>query len=302
MRLSILDNGHRLRAKLFLSTTARMSGAPAADVPKMLLYRPEFFGRAMLDLSAELMRGPSFWTAGEREYFAMTTARAHSCPFCVVSHTELVRIASAGEIDAADPDSTRPEVTAAVALLEKLATAPDRVGRDDLERVRAAGAPDPAIVDALHVNLIWNVVNRLANVFGFELREGQLEAGTKALHRFGYRFPGFLVSGGKTRRETGGERHARLVANLRHAVLESPGHTDPATRAAAAAAGAGDPPPEPWPAYVDLVRDRSFLASAEDIERLRAAGQSEDAIFEITVAAAVGAGLRSLDAGLSAMA
>src|SRR2546421_324099 len=299
MRLSILDNGHRLRARLFLSTTARMSGVDASDVPKMLLYRPEFLGRALLELSAQLMRGPSFWTAGEREFIAMLTARWHECPFCVESHTEMVRIASTGEIDPNVPDSARPEVTAIVAFLEKATRTPDLVSARDVNEVRNAGLPDEAIFDALHVNLIWNVVNRLANAFGFQLREGQLENGTRALHRFGYRFPGFLTRGGHRPRLVGiTGRHARLVADLRQSVLDSPAATDPATRESAAN---GESRTEPWNAYAALVRDASYRVSDADVDRLKTAGHSEDEIFEITVAAAVGAALRGLEAGLRAV-
>ena len=48
-------------------------------------------------------------------------------------------------------------------------------------------------------------------------------------------------------------------------------------------------------------RDRSYAVTDADVERLRAAGHSEDEIFEVTVAAAVGAALGSLDAGLRAL-
>jgi uncharacterized peroxidase-related enzyme len=299
MRLSVLDKGHRLRARLFLALTARMSGVESTDVPKMLLYRPEFLGRALLELSAQLMRGPSFWTAGEREYIAMLTARWHQCPFCVESHTEMVRIASTGEIDPGDPGSARPELTAIVGFLEKVTRAPDLVSAQDLDEVRGAGVPDAAILDALHVNLIWNVVNRLANAFGFKLREGQLEAGTRALHRFGYRFPGFLTSGGFRPQLAGiTDRHGRLVADLRQSVLDSPAKADPATRKAATS---GDLLPEPWKSYAATVREASYQVTDADVDRLEAAGHSEDEIFEITVAAAVGAALRSLDAGMRAL-
>lgn len=296
MRLSILDNGHRLRARLFFAMTMLLSRVPMSDVPKTLLYRPEFFGRALLELSAAAMRGPSFWTAGEREYIAMVTAGWHQSPFCVESHTEMVRIASTGEIDAANPDSARPQLRAVLGLLETVTRTPDQVTASDVDSVRQVGVPDDAIVAALHVNLIWNVVNRLANAFDFHLRDGQLEKGTRALHQFGYRFPGFLTSGGDRRTRGGGPSES--ITDLRQSVLDAPTVTEPATRTAAATGGSL---PEPWASYAATVREASHRVTDRDIDRLTAAGHSEDEIFEITVAAAVGAALRSLDAGLGVL-
>jgi hypothetical protein len=155
-----------------------------------------------------------------------------------------------------------------------------------------AALPEDALREALRVGLVWNIVNRLANAFGFTLREGQLHSGTRALHRFGYRFPAFLLADGPA------NDHGDVVANLRHAVLDAPATTDPALRAAAAA---GDPLPEPWQAYATTVRDASYRVSDTDLNRLTAAGCSEDQIFEVTVAAAVGAALRSFDAGRNAL-
>ncbi|HEX8870446.1 MAG TPA: hypothetical protein VF821_32575 [Lentzea sp.] len=254
MRLTVLDHGHRLPARLFFGFTELVSRVPMSDVPKTLLYRPDFFGAVFLDLSARAMRGPSFWTAGEREYMAQKTAERLHCPYCAVTHTELVQIAG-------DPSPLRPELVAALAFLENF-TPPD------LDRAAA--------VDALDVSLVWQVVNRLANAFGFQLLPGQLESGTRSLHRFGYRFPGFLTG--------------KATGTLRHAVLEAPARTSPQLRQAAATGDA-------WGSYAATVRDLSYRITDADIARLKQ-DHTEDEIFEVTVAAAVGAALDHYDTGL----
>lgn len=84
------------------------------------------------------------------------------------------------------------------------------------------------------------------------------------------------------------------------------GHTDPALRAAVAASAGGTPPPGPRaeiPAellpFLEKVRDHAYKVTDEDIAALRAAGWSEDAIFELTLAGALGASLARLDAALA---
>ena len=67
MRLSVVDNG------------PAPPGAPG--VIKTLLYRPELFGQPFSDMLDVVMRGPSEWSAGERELFAAFTSLLRQCPF-----------------------------------------------------------------------------------------------------------------------------------------------------------------------------------------------------------------------------
>jgi len=81
------------------------------------------------------------------------------------------------------------------------------------------------------------------------------------------------------------------------AILRTPGALDPATREAIAA---GEPPDELAP-YLDKVTRHAYKVTDDDVARLRAAGYDEDAIFEATLAAALGAARLRLRKGLAAL-
>lgn len=90
----------------------------------------------------------------------------------------------------------------------------------------------------------------------------------------------------------------KRVAALRAAVFESPGRVEPATRRAV---GQRRDVPELLRAYVDKVHRHAYEVTDEDVDALEHAGYSQDQLFEITVSAAVGAGLSRLERGLSAL-
>ena len=53
--------------------------------------------------------------------------------------------------------------------------------------------------------------------------------------------------------------------------------------------------------YVDTVHDHAYRVSDRVVTDLRAAGATEDEVFEVTVAAAFGAARDRLEAGLAAL-
>jgi alkylhydroperoxidase family enzyme len=60
-------------------------------------------------------------------------------------------------------------------------------------------------------------------------------------------------------------------------------------------AAALPPAPAAMATYLEQVRTRAYTITDRDVEALKATGLSEDEIFEQTVAAAIGEGLRRLD-------
>jgi hypothetical protein len=102
------------------------------------------------------------------------------------------------------------------------------------------------------------------------------------------------------RSEEAHRRHAEEVAALLRAVLESPAETDRATRAAAYQSD-GLPLPLPLRQYVAKIRGESYRITDEDVQTLLRAGYSQDSVFESTVATALGAAMRRLQAGLGVL-
>jgi hypothetical protein len=93
-------------------------------------------------------------------------------------------------------------------------------------------------------------------------------------------------------------RYDDLREKLTTAVLETPGATPAALRRAAMQRGSL---PGPLAAYVDKVARHAYTLTDGDLAALQRAGHSDDALFEITVAAALGAALYRLDKGMAAL-
>jgi alkylhydroperoxidase family enzyme len=94
------------------------------------------------------------------------------------------------------------------------------------------------------------------------------------------------------------------MERVAEAILETPGDADTTLRAQVEAYAAGrDAPelPDDLRPYVDKVAKNAYKVVDADLDRLREAGYSEDAIFELTLAVALGAARARLDAGLKAM-
>lgn len=93
-------------------------------------------------------------------------------------------------------------------------------------------------------------------------------------------------------------RYSDLIERLVHVLVRTAGETDSTVREAALR---GVAVPDSIQPYLDKVRSHAYRITDADVRTLREAGWSEDAIFELTLSAALGSALLRLDRGMAAL-
>jgi alkylhydroperoxidase family enzyme len=101
------------------------------------------------------------------------------------------------------------------------------------------------------------------------------------------------------------EDRVELLRAVEPAVLGGAGSLERSLRQAAFDVGRGAEPPEPLSeplgSFAEKVNLHAFRVADADVDALRRAGYSDDAILEATLAVAAGAGLSRLENGLAAL-
>ncbi|MGH7435655.1 MAG: carboxymuconolactone decarboxylase family protein [Polyangiaceae bacterium] len=193
MRLAILDSGHSWGKKILFALIRVASRHPVLDVIRLVGYRPDFYGIPMQAVTQEAMRGPSAWSVGDRELMAAVIARANECEWCVRAHSAVAAGAYGDRAKVADTVSDveaapiEEPLRATLRMLVKL-TREQSVHADDMRAVLSAGVSRKQIEDALAVAFAFNVVNRLADAFGFAQPTPEaMESGARYILARGYR-------------------------------------------------------------------------------------------------------------------
>jgi uncharacterized peroxidase-related enzyme len=193
MRLEVLNRGYGPGTTLLFGLIRLFSGHPVPDAAKLLFYRPDFYGSRAKAFTQEAMRGPSEWSAGDRELMAAYVSQANESAFCIAAHSATARQAyqDGPKVAAvlADLDSAPvgEGLRATLRMLGKL-TRDGKVSAKDMRHVLSAGVSPQQVEDALAVCAAFNTTNRLADAFGFEvLTPEDFEAGAKYLLKRGYR-------------------------------------------------------------------------------------------------------------------
>ena len=193
MRLVSYARGNRLRHRVLFGLTKLLS-VEVDDVAKVVMKRPRFFGKAFLRLAQAVLRGPSAWTVGERELFGAVVSRANDCPFCVGIHAGIAAEEIGWDPFAWEDGRAGPRATATCRFVDKLTRDPASLSEQDVATARAAGVSDSALLEAIYVASMFNLINRVANALEFTQASALSQrAGVTMLRRIGYRLPGTFL-------------------------------------------------------------------------------------------------------------
>ncbi len=193
MRLTILDSGHGFGMKMLFAFIRAASRRPIPEAVKLVMYRRDFYGTPMGQLTHEAMRGPSAWSVGDRELMAAYVSMMNESEYCVRTHSAVAARAYQNEakvtavLSDLETAAIEEPLRATLMMLGKL-TRQNKIDADDLRALLKSGVSGRQIEDALAICFAFNVMGRLANAFGFFIGEPKdFESGARYLLARGYR-------------------------------------------------------------------------------------------------------------------
>lgn len=148
--------------------------------------------RPLLDYHEVVMRGPSPFTAGERELIAAYVSGRNACGYCHGVHTVTAEAcgiaagaapAAVADLDTAPVDERMRPV---LRFAGKLTAAPSSVTKADADEVLAAGWDERALHHAIMVCALFNFMNRMVEGHGIRGDADYFATSGRRIEEVGY--------------------------------------------------------------------------------------------------------------------
>ena len=169
-----------------------LKSPPALGMPEVMKRNPDIAEPFYL-LNEAIMRGPSTFTAGQRELIAAYVSALNGCKYCCASHTSVAEAFGISEglvgelVDDFEAADVEDGVRAALVYAGKLTTDPEDLGDDDVAAFMAAGHDEKALYDVVMVTAMFHMANNIIHGFGIpDQSPERLAQATKRIHEMGY--------------------------------------------------------------------------------------------------------------------
>lgn len=145
-----------------------------------------------------VMRSPSALSRGECELIAAYVSGLNQCQYCHGSHAAFAESHGVEPgllkalIDDLDSAAVDPKLVPLLRYCRILTETPSRLAPADAEAVKAAGWPEAALEDAVHVTALFNFYNRLMDGHGIEPRSDEINRQRAGfIKQYGYDFSAY---------------------------------------------------------------------------------------------------------------
>ena len=151
--------------------------------------RQPHLARPLHDFAEQLMRGPSPFTAAQRERIAAHVSALNGCAFCRDSHNAvLAHLGASTEASQPElPDAGADAMSPILAYVRRLNDAPAQVKQTDVDAILEAGWDERAVEHAALVCGFFNLMNRWVDGLGIESDPEVVRMAGRMLHDQGYR-------------------------------------------------------------------------------------------------------------------
>ena len=169
-----------------------LKSPPALGMPEVM-KRDAAIAEPFYLLSEAIMRGPSPFTAGQRELIAAYVSALNGCTYCRASHGSVAEAFGMrqGLVDELVNDLESADIEdglrAALAYAGKLTADPESLGENDADAFMAAGHDEKALYDVVMVTALFHMANHIIHGFGIpDQSPERLAMATERLHDMGY--------------------------------------------------------------------------------------------------------------------
>lgn len=148
--------------------------------------------KPLIEYHEVLLRGPSPFSAAQRELLAAWVSGLNGCGYCHAIHTATaerlgVEEGAVGELLAGSDAAAVPEnMRAVLRYAQKLTRRPASVTQADADAILAAGWDESAIFHTVAVTALFNFMNRLVEGLGIEPDPAYTAEASRRLAERGY--------------------------------------------------------------------------------------------------------------------
>lgn len=172
MLMRQIERGARFNHRLLRRFISLASGMRFPGAARTAVKNREYLGASLETWTQAVMRGPSAWSAAERDLMAAMAAKWSACTFCVNMHgAAAARHLGTASVEAVLSDYHSAPISeglkATLEFLEIMMLRPREMTEEHANAVLDSGISIETLIDAIEVGVVLKLISRYARALDF---------------------------------------------------------------------------------------------------------------------------------------